>query len=93
MTYQDTAALGADPEYQQRLSACLTTESLGKTDDLSDQILRSAAYGVATFGPVVASAPGFGDKYAGGGQAAVTDADLLSAVQASWDRVAALLVA
>ena len=93
MTYQNTADLSADTDYQERLSACLTTEALGRPGDaLADQLLRSPAYGLQAFGPVVASAPGFGDKYAGGGQSAVTDGDLLSAVQASWERIAGLYV-
>jgi hypothetical protein len=92
MTFQNTADLAADEQYQQRLSACLYTEALGKPGDaLADQLLSSNAYyGVTIFGPVVASAPGFGDKYATGGQEAVTDGDLLSAVQASWARLAGL---
>jgi hypothetical protein len=90
MTYADTAALAADPDYGSRLAACVVTESLGKPDDaLADAVLRNGpGYAVNVFGPTVASAPGFGDKYATGGAAAVTDADLLSAVQASWARLA-----
>jgi hypothetical protein len=89
MTFADTAALAADPDYRTRLAACVTTEALGKPDDpLADDVLRNGpGFATAVFGPTVASAPGFGDKYAGGGSAAVTDGDLLSAVQASWVRL------
>jgi hypothetical protein len=89
MSYADQAALAADPEFNQRLSSALTTEGRGKvTDPLGKLIMNSPQHGVVIFQPFVSSAPGFADKYAGGGQAAVTDGDLLSAVQASWADVA-----
>jgi hypothetical protein len=92
MTYQNTADLANDPNYRERLSAAAFTEALGKPGDgLADFILRNppmVAFNV--FGPPVASSPGFGDKFATGGQAAVTDGDLLSAVQANWARLAGL---
>ena len=89
MTFADTAALAADTDYRSRLAACVVTESLGKPDDqLADDVLRNGpGFAVNVFGPAVASAPGFGDKYASGGQEAVTDGDLLSAVQGSWARL------
>jgi hypothetical protein len=92
MTYEDTAALAADPDYGRRLAACVVTESLGKPgDQLADDVIRNGpGFAVNVFGPTVASAPGFGDKYAAGGAAGVTDPDLLSAVQASWERLAAV---
>lgn len=89
MTFADTAALAADPDYQSRLAACVVTESLGKPgDSLADAvILNGPQFAARVFGPTVASAPGFGDKYAAGGAAGITDGDLLSAVQASWARL------
>jgi hypothetical protein len=90
MTYSDTAALASDPDYLSRLAACVITESLGRPGDaLADAVIGNGpGYAARVFGPTVAAAPGFGDKYAGGGSAAVTDGDLLSAVQAGWDRLA-----
>jgi hypothetical protein len=94
MTLADTAALATDQEYLARLAACVTTEALGKpSDPFVDQLIRNGPqYGAVIFGPTVASAPGFGDAYATGGQEAVTDGMLLSAVQASWDRLSAVFV-
>lgn len=91
MTYQDSAHLAADPDFIARLASCVTTEAYAKPpDQFVDQVLRSTGFGAIAFAPTVAVAPGFGDKYAAGGQAAVTDGDLLSAVQASWTRIASL---
>ena len=91
MTYTQTAALAADPDFQRRLAACLTIESVPKSDPLSDQVLQSPQYGAQLFMPVVSSAPGFADAYGSGGQESITDPMVLSAVQAGWDRVAGLL--
>jgi hypothetical protein len=91
MTYAQTADLAADQEFARRLAAALSTEAGPKSDELSDQILRSPAYGTQLFMPLVSSAPGFADAYGSGGQEAITDPMILSAVQASWDRVAGLL--
>lgn len=91
MGYQDVADLATDANFRARLAACLASESVGKTGDgLADLILRNPSSGANMFMPLVSSAPGFGDKYATGGQEAVTDGDLLSAVQASWAKVTAL---
>jgi len=92
MAFTDIAALAADPGYQSRLAACVFNETLAKPSDyFTDTILRvGPGFAVQAFGPTVASAPGFGDKYTEGGQEAVTDGDLLSAVQANWTRIAAL---
>jgi hypothetical protein len=91
MTYAQTADLASDTEFNRRLSACLTTEAVPKTDELSDQILRAPTYGAQLFSPIVSAAPGFADAYGAGGQEAIEDGMILSAVQASWDRVAGLL--
>lgn len=91
MTYAQTADLAADQEFARRLGAALTTEAVPKTDALSDQILQSPSYGAQLFTPIVSAAPGFTDAYAAGGQEAIDDPMILSAVQASWERVASLL--
>jgi hypothetical protein len=93
MTYQDNANLAADQQYQKRLAAAVYIEALGKPagDKLGDVILKSQPYTASSiFGPTVASAPGFGEKYAASGDAGITDGDLLSAIQANWDRLADL---
>ncbi len=92
MTFADTAGLASDQQYRERLAACAMTEALGRpADPFADLILTyGPGWAAVQLGPAVASAPGFGDKYAAGGSAAVTDGDLLSAVQASWDRIGAL---
>jgi hypothetical protein len=92
MAYEDVAALTVDQEYQARLGAALMTEALGKPGDaLADALLAGGPFlGQSWFGPAVAASPGFGDKFATGGQSAITDGDLLSAVQANWTRMAGL---
>lgn len=89
MSYEDQAALASDGEFNSRLSAALTTEGRSKTTDpLGQLVMNSPQHGVTVFMPFVSSAPGFADKYGTGGQASITDGDLLSAVQASWADVA-----
>jgi hypothetical protein len=91
MTYQDSANLTADQEYQRRLQACVTNEALLKPDDaFADKLLTTPMLAITAFAPTVAVAPGFGDKYVAGGQAAITDGDLLSAVQSLWPRMSEL---
>jgi hypothetical protein len=91
MSYLDQANLADDSTFQRRLAAALANESAVKTgDDLADLVLRSPTQGANMFMPVVASAPGFSDAYATGGQDAITDGQLLSAIQAGWSRVAGL---
>jgi hypothetical protein len=91
MTYQSQAALSADREFADRLGAALTTEARALTDDPVGRVVMSyPAQGVQWFLPFVSSAPGFADRYTGGGQSAITDGDLLSSVQASWADVAAV---
>jgi hypothetical protein len=85
MTYADQAALAADPDFTRRLQSALTTEGRADVaDPLAKLVMNSPGQGGAVFMPFISSAPGFADKYATGGQSAVTDGDLLSAVQASW---------
>lgn len=92
MSYASTAALAADPEYLDRVAFCALGEATTKASDpFTDQlIVNGPRYAAQVFGPAVATAPGFSLKYETGGQAAITDGDLLSAVQSSWDRIAAL---
>lgn len=85
MTYQDQAALASDPAFSARLSAALTTEGRADVaDPVAKLVMNSPQQGVAVFMPFISSAPSFADKYGAGGQGSITDADLLSAVQASW---------
>lgn len=85
MTYLDQAALAADEEFSRRLSSALTTEGRANVaDPVAGLVMNSPAQGVSVFMPFISSAPGFADKYGAGGQGAVTDGDILSAVQASW---------
>jgi hypothetical protein len=91
MSYEAIADLAKDQDFISRLSACLCEESAPKTDDLSTTILRNPSYGAQLFMPLVSAAPGFAVAYEETGQKAITDAMLLSAVQADWDRVSTLL--
>jgi hypothetical protein len=85
MSYESQAGLAGDQAFNQRLQSALTTEGRTKpTDPLGKLIMNSPMQGATVFMPFVSSAPGFADKYTNGGQAGVTDGDLLSAVQASW---------
>lgn len=91
MAYDDVYNLGVDPQFRNRLVATLTTESANKTNDpLADQAMKNPGGTALWFMPFISSAPGFGDQYAGGGQAAIDDGELLSATQAAWPRVADL---
>jgi len=91
MTYKDVADLAVDQEYLRRLTAALVSEAAVKADDaLADSIVRNPGGSSRIFGPLVATAPGFGDKFADGGSESITDGELLAAVQANWDKVAGL---
>jgi len=90
MGYQDQQALSADGAFQGRVWACITTEAVAKdpgSDPLAEFILPDPWRAVALFMPFLSTAPGFGDKYATGGQASITDGEILAATQASWPRV------
>lgn len=90
MSYADNAALGLDSAFVYRLGAALGVEALSRSDPLSNTILaQPSSTSAFLFMPAVSSAPGFGDMYATGGSEAISDGDILSAVQASWERVAA----
>lgn len=91
MSYEDVAKLSTDSDFTLRLAAGLTGEAVLKVGDtLADLTLKNPALSASMFMPLVSSSPGFGDKYATGGQAAVTDGDILSAIQTAWPRVADL---
>jgi hypothetical protein len=91
MTYQAISDLSLDPDFSGRLSAALTVEGRARIGDpLGVLIMQSPPHGVMVFMPFVSSAPGFGDKYAAGGQGSITDPDILAAVQASWADVTAV---
>jgi hypothetical protein len=88
MTFQDTANLARDAEFNARLGAALTVEALAKPPDyLVDQILKSPGVGSAWFMPLVSASPTFDTQYATGGQLAIDDNEVLSSIQASWQRV------
>jgi len=94
VSYQTQANLAADQNFQQRLTAC-TSEQAGAFDDdpdpanasLADRILADATLGLSYFIWPVATAPGFGDA---ADQEAISDGQLLAAVQALWPTVAAI---
>lgn len=91
MSYADQSALSSDPEFNRRTTAALTTEGRAKpADPLGAMIMRSPQQGVSAFMPWLSSAPGFADKYGSGGQQAISDGDILAAVQANWADVAAV---
>lgn len=89
MGYSDMGALGKDDDFQARVAACVCEQAQtpGHDDIVAQRALQSPAFAVSMFMPFVSTAPGFGDAYASGGQAAVTDGMLLSAVQAKWGDV------
>jgi len=88
MTYQDAAELARDPMFGMRLGAALAKEAVVMPSDyLVDQIMTLPDVGAAWFMPFVASAPGFDETYGQGGQGLITDGQLLSAIQASWQAV------
>ena len=90
MSYQDVSALAQDAPFAQRVAGCLSTEAQGKDDHLAAECLRNPVYGAAYFMPFLSGAPGFAESYAAGGQEAIDDGMILSAVQASWADVSAL---
>lgn len=89
MSYQDQANLAQDTEFAERLGSGLATEAKAKVGvtDLAGLILRSPAEGARIFMPWVSTAPTFDSTYADGGQSAITDGMILSAIQAYWDDV------
>lgn len=89
MTYQAQHDLAQDPDFNGRVQAAVVSESRGKiSDPLAAMVMNSPGLGVMAFMPFIATAPGLADKYSTGTQTAVTDGDILSAVQAVWLDVA-----
>lgn len=89
MSYADQYSLGTDPDFTHRLTAAVTDESRAKiADPLAAYIMRAPVAGAALFMPFVSTAPGFGDKYASGGQVMIADGEILAAIQANWADVA-----
>jgi len=89
VTYLDQANLASEPKFRTRLGAALAEQGRSHVaEPLGRLIMNSPEEGVAAFVPFVASAPGFGDKFAQAGNSdSITDGDILSAVQTSWDDV------
>jgi hypothetical protein len=86
MAYADRANLITDAVFMGRLNACIANEAMPKTNDpFADQILRAWGYGGQVFGPLVISLPGFDVP-----EASITDGQILSGVQATWDRAQSL---
>ena len=85
MSYADEYVLGTDPQFTSRLTAAVTDESRSKVDDpLAAYCMRTPSGGAAIFMPFISTAPGFGDA---GGQANISDGQILAAIQASWEDV------
>ncbi len=90
MTYQDQQRLSAEPDFLNRIWSCICTEAqpLLPADATAVAVLSDPWRAVASFVPFLATAPGFGDKYAmEGGQANITDNEILASVQAHWGDV------
>lgn len=91
MSYESQQQLSVDSAFLGRNWSALCTEARAKPagDGQAAAVLADPWAGVTRFMPYIATAPGFGDLYEQpGGQANITDADLLSAVQAAWPLVA-----
>lgn len=94
MSYESRADLATSPEFRERVLACAVEQALVFKDDgradiaaLADSILR-ATENAGGLVPLVAAAPGFGDAL---DQSAITDGDILSAVQYAWPVYAEVL--
>jgi hypothetical protein len=87
MSYAAQADLSTDEGFAGRLAAAVTGEAKPLEGLLAEAVLRSPVAGAQMFTPFVASEPGFADAYLTGGQLAITDGMILSAVQANWARV------
>jgi len=89
MSYAEMSGLAKDQEFAGRLASAVCEQAKGrKTKYVAQAALRSPETGASMFMPFVSTEPGFSDAYGEGGQAAITDGQILSAVQANWDRVA-----
>ena len=94
MSYQSSADLAVDAVFQQRMTSCLIEQATTYKDDpkadfvqLSDTILRSP-YGVLSqFCQQAATQPAFNEAQS---EVDITDAQILSVVQALYPTIAAL---
>lgn len=84
MGYIEQANLAADAEFQRRLAAATAQEAKPKPqdDNFANAILRSPEEGSRMFTPFVVAEPGFDVE-----QSQISDAMILSAIQANWARV------
>jgi hypothetical protein len=102
MSYQAQADLAADAGFTRRVDACAVEQADVFKDDarpafvaLAEGVMRGDPDMIFTFVRLVAAAPGLADTATTGqggtiDQSTVTDADILSAVQANWEVVAGL---
>lgn len=93
MSFADQSALAANSWFTARLTACATEQAGVFINDarveyvsLARQVLADPV-AATWFSWPVATAPGLGDTYAGGGQEAIADGDILAAVQAAWPTI------
>lgn len=93
MTYLNQTLLSRDNDFQDRCGACVVEQAKIKNDELASFALQNPPAATQRFMPFIASEPGFADAYETGGQAGITDGQILSAVQGNWDAVAATFAA
>jgi hypothetical protein len=92
LSYLDQANLAADEDFGRRLAAAVAQEAKPKPDDdnFANSILRNPAEGGRMFMPFIVAEPGFDTAFANGGQLAILDGMILSALQANWSHVEAV---
>lgn len=89
MSYENMSDLANDQEFAARLASAVCEQAKTReTEYVAQAGLRSPTSGAQMFMPFVSTEPGFADAYADGGQEAITDGQILSAVQANWNAVA-----
>jgi hypothetical protein len=96
MSYTSTAALIVDEGFVDRVEVCAVEQAKVMVNDqtvsgsdrtLAIEILASMVNG-ARLVPIVATEPSFSDLYDEGGQEAISDGMILSAVQQRWSLAA-----
>ena len=102
MAYLTQSLLSTDADFVGRTRACCTEQAETYRSDarpafveLAESVLRGEPDGVFAFVRIIASAPGIADKAVTGtdhiiDSSKVTDADILTTVQANWEVVADL---
>jgi hypothetical protein len=100
MSFQTIADLTTDTAFAGRVSACATQQAeIFQNDARPDFVALAGAVMTGqgdvlwTFIRLAAAAPGLADTAGGGGatdQAAISDPDILAAVQSNWPTVAGL---